>query len=43
MEQAIGAYFAMVQAERDAEAGRTVEGETIDKLIAAFDAWVASR
>jgi hypothetical protein len=35
MEQTIGAYFAMIQAERDAEAGRAVEGETIDKLIAA--------
>jgi hypothetical protein len=28
--------------ERDAEAGRAVEDEPIDKLIAAFDAWVAS-
>jgi hypothetical protein len=40
MEQTIGAYFAMIQAERDAEAGRAVEDEPIDKLIAAFDAWV---
>jgi hypothetical protein len=42
MEQAIGAYFAVIQAERDAEAGRAVDGEPIDKLVAAFDVWVAS-
>jgi hypothetical protein len=30
MEQTIGAYFAMIQAERDAEAGRAVEDEPID-------------
>jgi hypothetical protein len=42
MEQTIGAYFAVIQAERDADARRAVEGEPIDKLIAAFDAWVAS-
>jgi 3',5'-cyclic AMP phosphodiesterase CpdA len=42
IEQAIGAYFSMIQAKRDAEAGRAVEGEPIDNLVAAFDAWVAS-
>jgi hypothetical protein len=42
MEEMIGAYFAMVQAERDEEAGRVVDGEPIDKLITAFDEWVAS-
>jgi hypothetical protein len=42
MEQTIGAYFAMIQAERDAEAGRAVEGEPIDKLVTAFDEWLAS-
>jgi hypothetical protein len=42
MEQTIGAYFAMIQAERDAEAGRAVEGEPIDKLVAAFEEWLAS-
>jgi hypothetical protein len=29
-------------AERDAQAGRAVEGEPIDKLVAAFDEWLAS-
>jgi hypothetical protein len=42
MEQTIGAYFAMIQAARDQDAGRAVEGEPIDNLVAAFDAWVAS-
>jgi hypothetical protein len=42
MEQTIGASFAMIQADRDADAGRAAEGEPIDKLIDAFDAWVAS-
>jgi hypothetical protein len=42
MEQTIGAYFELVRAERDADAGCAVDGEPIDKLIAAFDAWVAS-
>jgi hypothetical protein len=43
MEKMIGAYFAMLQAERDEEAGRVVDGEPLDKLITAFDEWVASR
>jgi hypothetical protein len=42
MEQTIGAYFAMIQAARDQDAGRAAEGEPIDNLVAAFDAWVAS-
>ena len=42
MEQTIGAYFEMIQAERDAEAGRAGEGEPIDKLVIAFDEWLAS-
>jgi hypothetical protein len=42
MERTIGAYFAMIQAARDQDAGRVVEGEPIDNLIAAFDAWVAN-
>jgi hypothetical protein len=42
MEQTIGAYFAMIQAKRDAVVGRAGEGEPIDKLVAAFDAWLAS-
>jgi hypothetical protein len=42
MEQTIGAYFTMIQAERDAKAGRAVEGELIDKLVTAFDEWLAS-
>jgi hypothetical protein len=32
----------MIQAERDAKAGRAVEGELIDKLVTAFDEWLAS-
>jgi hypothetical protein len=42
MEQTIGAYLAMIQAERDVEAGRAVAGEPIDKLVTAFDEWLAS-
>jgi hypothetical protein len=42
MEQTIGAYFAMIQAARDQDTGRVVDGEPIDQLVAAFDAWVAS-
>jgi hypothetical protein len=32
----------MIQAERDVEAGRAVAGEPIDKLVTAFDEWLAS-
>jgi hypothetical protein len=42
MEQTIGAYFVMIQAARDQDAGRAIEGEPIDNLVTAFDAWVAS-
>jgi hypothetical protein len=32
----------MIQAERDEAAGRVLDGEPIDKLITAFDEWVAT-
>jgi hypothetical protein len=38
----IAAYFTMMQACRDLDRGRAVDDEPIDKLIGAFEAWVAS-
>jgi hypothetical protein len=39
-DELISAYLLMLQAERDARAGCAVDGEPIDRLIRAFDAWM---
>ena len=41
-DQLIAAYFTMMQAGRDLDRGCAVDDEPIDKLIGAFEAWVAS-
>jgi hypothetical protein len=41
-DQLIAAYFTMMQASRDLDRGCAVEDEPIDKLIGAFEAWVAT-
>ena len=41
-EHLIAVYFTMMQACRDLDRGYAVEGEPIDKLIDAFEAWVAT-
>ena len=41
-EQLIAAYFTMMRACRDLDRGRAVYDEPIDKLIGAFEAWVAT-
>src|SRR6516225_6330421 len=40
--QLIAAYFTMMQAGRDLDRGCAVDDEPIDKLIGAFEAWVAT-
>jgi hypothetical protein len=39
-EELIDAYLTLLQAERDFDRGYAVEGEPIDKLIAAFEEWL---
>jgi hypothetical protein len=38
----VNAYFSLLQAERDQTAGRVVDDECIDKLIAAYNDWMDS-
>jgi hypothetical protein len=42
VEELINAYLCMRQAERDEIAGRVIDNERLDKLIAAFDDWIES-
>jgi hypothetical protein len=41
-DRLIAAYFTMMQASRDFDRGCAIEDEPIDKLIGAFEAWVAT-
>jgi hypothetical protein len=42
VNELINAYFCMRQAERHEIAGRVIDNERLDKLIAAYDDWIES-
>jgi hypothetical protein len=41
-DELIFAYLTLMQAERDEDAGSVIDDEPLDRLVAAFDDWVAS-